>query len=143
MDQILDAPQEERINLEYAGFWIRLVAYVIDLIMLSVVGFVLGFAMAGFGSQAIGTVMNILIGVSYFALMESSSYQATLGKMAVGVKVGDHNGDQISLLNAVGRYFGKMISGLLLCIGFMMIGWDEKNQGIHDKLASTYVFFGK
>ena len=143
IDQILDAPQGETIKLQYAGFWIRFGAYFIDAIILGMVGFVFGLAMAEVASEAIGSIINLVIGVSYFAVMESSGYQATLGKMAVGIKVGDQNGDPIGVLNAIGRYFAKIISGLLLGIGFMMIGWDEKNQGIHDKLASTYVFYSK
>jgi uncharacterized RDD family membrane protein YckC len=142
-DQILDAPQVERVRLQYAGFWIRTGAYLIDAVILSVVGFVIGFAMADPSLAILGSVINVVIGICYFALMESSVYQGTLGKMAVGIKVGDSGGDQISILNAIGRYFAKIISALLLCIGFLMVGWDEKNQGIHDKLADTYVFYGK
>jgi uncharacterized RDD family membrane protein YckC len=142
-DQILDAPQVERVRLQYAGFWIRTGAYLIDGIIVSVVGFVIGLAMADPALAILGSVINLLIGISYFALMEASVYQATLGKMAVGIKVGDSSGGQISILNAIGRYFAKIISALLLFIGFLMVGWDEKNQGIHDKLAGTYVFYGK
>ena len=142
-DQILDAPQVERVRLQYAGFWIRTGAYLIDGVIVSVVGFVIGVAMADPALAILGSVINVLIGISYFALMESSVYQATLGKMAVGIKVGDSGGHQISILNAIGRYFAKIISALLLFIGFLMVGWDEKHQGIHDKLADTYVFYGK
>ena len=72
--------------------------------------------------------------------MESSANQGTVGKMAMGIKVGDAKGNVISTGNAVGRYFAKIISGLLLCIGYLMILWDDKKQGIHDKLADTYVY---
>jgi uncharacterized RDD family membrane protein YckC len=142
-DQILDAPQMETIRLEYAGFWIRTGAYLIDSIILYVVAFVVGLAMADLASEAIAGVINLVIAASYFSVMEASGYQATLGKMAVGIKVGDHNGNPIGVLNSIGRYFGKFISALLLCIGFMMVGWDERNQGIHDKLANTFVFYSK
>jgi uncharacterized RDD family membrane protein YckC len=141
-DQILDAPQTEKIRLQYAGFWIRTGAYFIDAIVLYAVTFVLGFLIGDLGlNPAIGGIISLLIAILYFSLMEASEHQATLGKMAVGIRVGDRNGDQISVLNAIGRYFAKMISALLLCIGFMMVGWDERNQGIHDKLADTYVFY--
>ncbi len=85
--------------------------------------------------------ISIAIGLAYFAGFESSEKQATLGKQAVGIKVGNANGEQITFANALGRYFGKIISGLLLGIGFMMVGWDDRKQGIHDKLADTYVFY--
>src|SRR5690606_18795019 len=82
-------------------------------------------------------------GIVYFAGMESSSRQATLGKMVVGIKVGNAQGQQLSFGNALGRYFSKIISALVLYIGFMMVGWDKNKQGLHDKIAGTYVFYGK
>ena len=61
--------------------------------------------------------------------------------MAVGIKVGNENGERISAGNAAGRFFGKILSGLILYIGYMMAGWDKKKQALHDKLAGTYVFY--
>ena len=72
--------------------------------------------------------------------MESSAKQATLGKLAVGIKVGKENGEKLSFGNALGRYLSKILSAITLCIGFMMVGWDKKNQALHDKIAKTYVF---
>lgn len=140
-DQILDAPQAEAVRLQYAGFWIRVGAYFIDAIILGIAGFVFGMIVGALVSETIGTILNLVVGVCYFAVMESSPYQATPGKMAVGIKVGDYNGEQISFANAIGRYFAKFISFIVLCIGFMMVGWDERKQGIHDKLAYTFVFY--
>lgn len=144
-DQILDAPQVENMRLQYAGFWIRTGAYLIDTIIIYAVNFVIGYGLSDllYEVPALITVIGLGVGICYFAFMESSQYQATLGKMAVGIKVGDQDGDQIGIANAIGRYFGKMISGLLLGIGFMMVGWDEKCQGIHDNLANTYVFYSR
>jgi uncharacterized RDD family membrane protein YckC len=88
-----------------------------------------------------GGLICLAIGVAYVAYMESSENQATFGKMAVGLKVGDANGEQLTLMNAIGRYFAKFLSAIILFIGFMMVGWDEKNQGLHDKLAGTYVYY--
>ena len=137
IDQILDAPQAQDIRLNYAGFWIRTGAYLIDIMVMIpvtlVINLVVGDPMGGF--------INLLIGIAYYGLMESSGYQATLGKMAVGIKVGDMDGDQISIANAIGRYFAKIVSALVLCIGFMMVGWDEREQGLHDKMAGTTVFY--
>jgi uncharacterized RDD family membrane protein YckC len=136
-EQILDAPQVEMTQLQYAGFWIRTGAYIIDTLIFWVVSFVLTLALG----EITGAIINMVIGIGYFTLMEASSYQATLGKMAVGIKVGDANGGQISFGNSLGRYFSKILSALLLCIGFMMVGWDEKKQGLHDKLANTFVYY--
>jgi len=75
----------------------------------------------------------------YYALMESSSRQGTLGKMALRIIVTDLDGKRISFGKASGRYFGKIISGIILYIGFIMIAFTEKKQGLHDMLASTLV----
>ena len=138
-DQVLDAPAFADRKLQYAGFWIRVGAYLIDSLLVGVVNFVIGLALP----LEVGYGVSILLGVAYFTILESSTNQATLGKMAVGLKVGDANGGQLSFGNALGRHFAKILSALILCIGFMMVGWDEKNQGLHDKLANTYVFYGK
>jgi len=71
--------------------------------------------------------------------MESSSYQATLGKMIFGMKVTDLNGNRISFERATGRHFAKWLSGLVLCIGYIMVGFTERKQGLHDLLAGTLV----
>jgi len=139
MDQILDAPATEERSLQYAGFWIRVGAYIIDSIILGVVNFVVGLMLAD--SPIASSVFSILLGVAYFSFMESSANQGTLGKMAVGIRVGDRNGEQLSYANALGRHLAKFLSAIILLIGFLMVGWDEKNQGLHDKLADTYVFY--
>jgi uncharacterized RDD family membrane protein YckC len=71
--------------------------------------------------------------------LESSSMQATLGKMALGLKVTDLNGKQISFGKATGRYFAKIISAIILLIGFIMVAFTEKKQGLHDMIAGTLV----
>jgi uncharacterized RDD family membrane protein YckC len=75
----------------------------------------------------------------YFALMESSAKQATLGKMALGIIVTDANGNRLSFGRATGRYFAKIISGAIFCIGYLMAAFTEKKQGLHDMIAGTLV----
>jgi uncharacterized RDD family membrane protein YckC len=75
----------------------------------------------------------------YYALMESSEKQATLGKMAVGIKVTGMNGARISFGNATGRFFGKILSGLIMYVGFIMVAFTDKKQGLHDMMANTLV----
>jgi len=75
----------------------------------------------------------------YFAMMESSVYQATLGKMALGLQVTDRQGNRIGFARASGRFFGKIVSGMILLIGYMMAGWTERKQALHDMLADTLV----
>ncbi|WP_114520492.1 RDD family protein [Altererythrobacter sp. ZODW24] len=136
----------------YAGFWIRVGAYIIDAIVLSIVGAIVGML---FGVGALGmnvdesqiaspgyllyNVASLVIAIGYFAGMESSSWQATLGKKALGLIVTSTDGNRISLLNAIGRYLAKILSALILLIGFIMVGFTERKQGLHDLLASTLV----
>jgi uncharacterized RDD family membrane protein YckC len=75
----------------------------------------------------------------YEAFMESSTYQATLGKMIFGMKVTDLYGNRISFGRATGRHFAKYISFIIFCIGFIMVGFTERKQGLHDILAGTLV----
>ncbi|KPJ61153.1 MAG: hypothetical protein AMS15_06060 [Planctomycetes bacterium DG_23] len=132
----------------YAGFWRRLVAIIIDWIVLMVAGLVIGFTLGlflirgGVSAQSGRTVAKILgmtIGWLYFALMESSVKQATLGKMALGLMVTDLNGGRISFARATGRHFAKIISALLLLIGFVMAGFTSRKQALHDMIASCLV----
>src|SRR6188768_2536060 len=134
-DQILDAPQSNEIQLQYAGFWIRVGAYLIDVILLVIVNAAISLITTPIGGEAaiVGLLIFLILWVGYFPYMESSENQATIGKMAVGIKVGDANGRRITFANALGRFFAKLLSGMILYIGYMMVGWDEKNQGLHDK----------
>jgi uncharacterized RDD family membrane protein YckC len=149
--QILDAPNEVQKKFNYAGFWIRFGAALIDGVILGIVNGIISFTFfgaisvasspeAGMGSLLLSFVITLVLYIAYFCGFESSSKQATPGKMAVGIKVGNYNGEQISFANALGRYFAKFISAIILCIGYLMAAWDEKKQALHDKLANTYVF---
>jgi hypothetical protein len=71
--------------------------------------------------------------------MESSTKQGTLGKMALGIKVTDLNGNRIDFSKASGRYFGKIISSIILCIGYIMVAFTQKKQGLHDIMAGCLV----
>jgi uncharacterized RDD family membrane protein YckC len=120
--------------IQYAGFWIRLVARIIDSLIGFAAGLIIGIVTAG-----IGYVLAIVIDWLYCALMESSSHQATLGKMALGLKVTDLNGNRISFGRATARDFSKILSGLVFSIGFLMIAVTAKKQGLHDMIAGTLV----
>lgn len=102
-----------------------------------------GFPHAGLGFHLFGSgvlVTLVLFGAwIYEALMLSSQYQATLGKMIFGMKVTDLAGNRISFGRATGRHFAKILSGLVLCIGYIMVGITERKQGLHDILAGTLV----
>jgi uncharacterized RDD family membrane protein YckC len=137
--------------LPYAGFWIRFVAWLIDFILLMCVQFVSGIfigflAVAGSSTNGISRGINdgagfigLLVGWLYFALMTSSSKQATLGMMAFGLRVTDLYGRRISFGRATGRHFAAILSGCLFCVGYLMIAFTEKKQALHDQIAGTLV----
>ena len=89
-----------------------------------------------FGS---GSVFEVIAGWLYFALMESSSSQATIGKMALSLRVTDLSGERVTFGRASGRHFAKWISILTFFVGFMMAGWTAKKQALHDMIAGTLV----
>ncbi len=138
-----------RLNvLAYAGFWRRVAAYIIDGLVLMpatliLYGITLASAIIGEEGFAGGVILYEIFAIAlvwlYYALMESSSYQATVGKMAIGIIVTDLNGGRISFSKACGRYFGKIISGLIVGIGFLMAGFTAKKQALHDIMAGCLV----
>ncbi len=154
---------------EYAGFWLRFVALIIDGIIVGVVySFIVTpiFAALGVGfvaaaedmqsgnfseEEALGMigmvtgifatvalVINILY-ILYFAFMESSKFQGTLGKMALGIKVTSADGGPVSFGTALIRNLGKILSQIIIYIGFLMAGFTDKKQGLHDMIANTLV----
>ncbi|MDD3653605.1 MAG: RDD family protein [Desulfotomaculaceae bacterium] len=118
-----------------AGFWRRFLAIILDGLLLSAAGYLIGFLLG----YEIGNVTGFVIGWLYFALMESSSSQGTLGKMAIGIKVTDLNGNKPTFGRATVRYFGKIISSLIIMLGYVMAGFTKKKQALHDIMAGCLV----
>jgi uncharacterized RDD family membrane protein YckC len=99
-----------------------------------------GLAGAFFGVGVLMLVLLIFAGSwLYHTWMESSRYQATLGKMALGIIVTDLYGNRISFARANGRFFGKWISGMVMNVGYLMAAFTEKKQALHDILAGCLV----
>lgn len=124
----------------YAGFWLRFISYIIDAAALGVVGS--GIAVLLFIVNTSGTLNNVimlLVSWGYFAFMESSSYQGTLGKIIVGLVVTDLVGGRLSFWKATARHFSKYLSTAFLFIGLFMIAFTEKKQGLHDIIAGCLV----
>ena len=122
----------------YAAFWKRAVAFCIDHLLVIIVGTLLS-AMIGLETEIVIQLIILIIGWLYFAVMESSHRQGTVGKMALGIKVTDMDGNRIRFSKATGRYFGKQLSFLILGIGFLMAAFSEKKQSLHDRLAECLV----
>ncbi len=130
----------------YGGFWIRVVAYILDAILLGIASGIIGlvtgtrFAATDFTNFDYTTNgASLVVGWLYFALMESSERGATVGKMAVGLRVVTDTGQRLSFANATGRYFAKFISAIILCIGFIMVAFTDRKRGLHDMIAGTLV----
>ena len=139
---------------EYAGFWQRFVAALIDGLIMYVVQMIV-FSVFGVSmmkadpnlladglpaSLVIAYVISLGLQVAYYAYLESSEKQATFGKQAMGLVVTDMNGGRITMLNAAGRFFSKIISGVILFIGYLMQPFTEKKQALHDMIAGTLVY---
>ena len=151
----------------YAGFWLRFVAYLIDNLLMSVgLGFIFiplaimtgaiasieamatsrggqpdPAAIMGFISLILTfAAISVLLSWLYHAYFESSDWQATPGKRVMSIYVTDMNGQRLSFLHATGRFFAKIVSGLIpLGIGYIMAGFTERKQALHDMIASTLV----
>jgi uncharacterized RDD family membrane protein YckC len=154
--------------MPYAGFWLRAVAYLLDGLIVGVVTvpIIIGLAVATGLSAALGSMgenagndpaaifatagfvmffsllLLILLGGLwlYYALLESSNWQGTVGKKALGLIVTDLDGRRVSFARATGRFFSRLITGLVpLMIGYILAGITAKKQALHDMIAGTLV----
>jgi uncharacterized RDD family membrane protein YckC len=150
----------------YGGFWLRFVAYFIDSIIvgipLGILATILMALMGGsmvaltrlganptpeetlaavmpmFGAMAMLGLLSTVVYCSYEAFF-LVKYGATPGKMAMGLKVVRPDGSGIQVGRAIGRYFSKVLSGLIMYIGFIMIGFDAEKRALHDMICDTRV----
>lgn len=136
--------------MNYAGFWKRVGAALIDGIVLGIAINLIGnlfphtavindagvtVASDMWAQSGIGPVLNLL----YFSFFESSDKQATPGKMALGIIVTDINGKRLSFWHATGRSLAKILSFITLGAGYLMVAFTQKKQGLHDLVAGTLV----
>ena len=137
--------------MDYAGFWKRVGASIIDTLLTGLFGFSLGviLVLMSIGMQwsqettmmlaRVLQVFCIIVTWLYYTILESSQFQATIGKKALGIVVTDLAGNRISFGRANGRYFAKLVSAMSLGIGFIMVGITTHKQGLHDKIANCLV----
>lgn len=156
---------------DYAGFWKRVAAYILDAIILYLPSMLIEKAFGGDAASAAmkqavanaagdmtaihaaqmqyyatmwpALLLGAVIAWIYFSLCESSAWQATVGKLALGIRVTDMQGQRISLARALGRYPAKILSAVILCIGFLMVAWTRRKQGLHDFIVGTLVLNGR
>ena len=165
-------PQTNAAVLEdYAGFWKRVAAYIIDSIILwipqQLIEAVTGASAAKAAMkdsiqnaagdmQAIhaaqmhyfatvwpSMLLGLVVAVLYCAICESSAWQATIGKLALGIRVTDLDGRRIGFGRAVGRYFAKLLSFMILFVGVIMVAFTQRKQGLHDIMCGTLVLNGR
>jgi uncharacterized RDD family membrane protein YckC len=145
---------EGEVVAEYAGFWQRVLARIIDSFVLGIASLPL-FAIFGIKlsikkhffsfdddlaqNEIWFSFTDIIIDWLYFSILESSKLQATVGKLALGLQVVDDEGYRMSFGLATARYVCKIVSTLTFGIGYLMVVWTQKKQALHDKIASTLV----
>ncbi len=146
--------------VRYAGFWQRVLSHLIDSLLLGMVQFTVLLPIGGIiGLSFIGVdledqpwmlfvalagvlaavLFSFLTGWLYYALMESSSQQATVGKLVVRLRVTGMNGERVTFARASGRYFARIISGCSFGIGYLMAAFTQQKQTLHDIIAGTLV----
>jgi uncharacterized RDD family membrane protein YckC len=123
-------------GLRPAGFWIRVVAYLIDAVILAVINTVINLILRD--SATTSNLINFLIDLLYFTYFWSQRGQ-TLGMMVLNLRVIRTDGSQLTVGRAIGRYFALILSFLIIFIGVIMVAFDPRKQGLHDKIADTLV----
>jgi uncharacterized RDD family membrane protein YckC len=147
------ATQPHTAAVRYAGFWQRVGAELIDTILLATGMSVLWRVVTQIVNameprNSLGLILALWCGTFvimvvmywlYFAVQESASRQATVGKLAFGIRVTDLQGNRVSFGRATGRYFAKIVTGISLGIGYLVMLWSQQRQCIHDQIAGTLV----
>ena len=127
----------------YAGFWIRVLASFIDGLIIQIplfaIFFIFGFELI-FANETLINFLGIILQLVYMVYFESSESQATPGKMVCGLAVIGTYG-RLTVKHALGRYLSRFFSIITLGIGYFIIGFTEKKQGLHDMVADTYVIY--
>lgn len=147
-------------HVVYAGFWKRVAAYVIDAVIVGVLGVMLGAAVGGLMGAAFGVSggfdgslrggpalaiqlvaqgLSLVLGACYYGWFYASTQQATPGKLAIGIKVVRSDGRGCGFWRGFWRYFATLLSGLLLCIGYLMVAFTGRKQALHDLICDTVV----
>ncbi len=154
-------------NTNYAGFWLRFVAYIIDGLILGCVQFILIMpVLAVFGVGIVSRAKELesgdeaaamsfvatfmaffvlyqivfwILQILYHSFMESSKFQGSVGKLALGIKVTDMDGNKVEFGKAIVRNLSKILSHYIAFIGYIMAAFTDKKQALHDMIASALV----
>ncbi len=156
METVEEKTDSQAIGVRYGGFWVRLAAHIIDGFVVSVASMIIVIPLsivlsifaamdetriAEYITQAVTSLISMALSWGYYIFM-THKYQATLGKMAIGARVVAEDGQQLTLGNVVMREtLGKIASGIALLVGYFMIGFTAKKQGLHDMIAKSVVVY--
>jgi uncharacterized RDD family membrane protein YckC len=122
--------------MNYAGFWRRFAASIIDGIVMMIPGFIAGIVFSGTGVSA---VIGFVLGFLYKPFFESSILLGTPGKALMNIAVQTEAGQQITFKQAAIRFFTSYLSGLIAGIGYLMQPFTARRQTLHDMIAETVV----
>lgn len=136
-DKIVDV----NMDMHYAGFWVRVLAAFLDFIIIFVPAFAINLFLVYVKISEL--IYLIDIGILVLIIYLVGSRGATPGKMMLGLIIVNEKKEFIGFANAALRYVGEILCGLTLGIGYLMIAFDMKKQGMHDKIAKTYVIYRK
>lgn len=144
---------------DYAGFWIRTCALLIDALLITllvllellIVGGIWQLGLLPLTSKELGEGLGAVVAVffwvfpawPYYAILESSKMQATVGKRICGIRVTDLEGQPIGFVRASVRHWAKVLSHFALFMGWIMAAFTSRNQGLHDLIARTLVVWGR
>jgi uncharacterized RDD family membrane protein YckC len=126
-------------STQYAAFGERFLAWLIDVVIISIASAVVRMVLGAI----VGSLIGLALGIAYEIYFLSSPKQATIGKQAMGIIVTDLNGGRIDPGKAALRWVGKIISCIILFIGYIMAAFTERKQALHDMIAGTLVLKGK
>lgn len=146
-DTVLNIPAEDLdlgggAPLEYAGFWSRVAALIVDNAIVTILGLALLIAAGSVGGAeavAIANLAFILIAFLYWPLLECSERQATLGKQLLGIQVTDVNGARLTFVRSLLRNLAKIISSLPFGLGFLLAAFTARRQALHDLITNCLV----
>ena len=152
MEQAMEAEKEVEVEIKakYAGFWIRCCAYCVDFFVVFAISYLVGIVLGVFFATAglqdvlapIAGFLGVIVRWAYYVYM-TYDYEATLGKKLFGLRVISASNEQVDL----GQIFlretvGKIASAVIFGIGFLMVGFNNKKEGLHDKIGKTRVVYG-
>jgi uncharacterized RDD family membrane protein YckC len=141
MDDVPGVPDD---RAAYGGFWRRFAAHAIDYVIVLLGSLVLLFAavLVGLVTDDSQKLFTLLPPISYFVycvLLESSPWQATVGKRALGLRVMNRRGARIGFVRAAVRFLAKLLSVATLLLGYLLVFFTKRRQALHDLIAGTFV----